>query len=89
MNPYIANTNEDVKAMLETIGASSIEELFKETVRLGGTLSGEHGIGIAKRPYIPIALDECVREGRIKDGDTVLMAAFGGGLTWASAIMKW
>jgi len=36
----------------------SIEELFREVVRLGGTLSGEHGIGIAKRPYLPIALDE-------------------------------
>jgi len=30
MNPYIANTKEDVKAMLETIGVSSIEELFKD-----------------------------------------------------------
>jgi 3-oxoacyl-[acyl-carrier-protein] synthase-3 len=38
---------------------------------------------------IPIALDEAVRQGRIKDDDTVLMAAFGGGLTWASAIIKW
>ncbi len=37
---------------------ASIGELFREVVRLGGTLSGEHGIGIAKRPYLPIALDE-------------------------------
>ncbi len=29
-----------------------VEELFRETVALGGTLSGEHGIGLAKRPYM-------------------------------------
>lgn len=38
---------------------------------------------------IPIALDEAVREGRIRDGDYVLLEAFGGGLTWASALIKW
>lgn len=35
-----------------------IGEIFKLTVALGGTLSGEHGIGIAKRPYMPIAMRE-------------------------------
>ncbi|MEK7267201.1 MAG: beta-ketoacyl-ACP synthase III, partial [Nitrospirota bacterium] len=32
---------------------------------------------------IPIALDEAVRQGRVRDGDYVLLEAFGGGLTWA------
>ena len=35
-----------------------IGEIFKLTVSLGGTLSGEHGIGIAKRPYMSIAMGE-------------------------------
>jgi glycolate oxidase len=35
-----------------------IGEIFKLTVSLGGTLSGEHGIGIAKRPYMAIAMRE-------------------------------
>jgi glycolate oxidase len=35
-----------------------IGEIFKLTVALGGTLSGEHGIGIAKRPYMSIAMRE-------------------------------
>ncbi|MDN4164726.1 FAD-binding oxidoreductase [Cytophagales bacterium LB-30] len=35
-----------------------IAEIFTLVVRLGGTLSGEHGIGIAKRPYMPIAMAE-------------------------------
>lgn len=35
-----------------------IGEIFKLTVSLGGTLSGEHGIGITKRPYMPLAMSE-------------------------------
>ena len=35
-----------------------IGEIFNLTVSLGGTLSGEHGIGIAKKPYMSIALGE-------------------------------
>lgn len=38
---------------------------------------------------VPITLDQMVREGRIKKGDTVLMAAFGGGLTWGASILRW
>jgi len=38
---------------------------------------------------IPIALDEAVHGGRVKDGDYILLEAFGGGLTWASALLKW
>ncbi len=38
---------------------------------------------------IPIALDEAVSHGRIKNGDYILLEAFGGGLTWASALIKW
>ncbi len=38
---------------------------------------------------IPIALDECVEAGRIKPGDLVLMASFGGGVTWGAVLMRW
>jgi 3-oxoacyl-[acyl-carrier-protein] synthase III len=38
---------------------------------------------------IPIALDECAREGRIKDGDMVLLTAFGAGLVWGSVLLRW
>lgn len=38
---------------------------------------------------IPIALDEALEQGRIKDGYNVLLAAFGAGLTWASALVRW
>jgi len=38
---------------------------------------------------IPIALDEANRAGRIKAGDILLFDAFGGGFTWASALIRW
>ena len=38
---------------------------------------------------IPMALDEAVRDGRIKENHLLLFEAFGGGLTWASALIRW
>jgi 3-oxoacyl-[acyl-carrier-protein] synthase-3 len=38
---------------------------------------------------VPLALDEAVRTGRVHDGDLVLLVAFGGGLTWGSAAIRW
>jgi 3-oxoacyl-[acyl-carrier-protein] synthase-3 len=37
---------------------------------------------------IPIALDQCRREGKIVPGDIVLLAAFGGGLTWGANVIE-
>lgn len=38
---------------------------------------------------VPLALDEAVRDGRIKRGDTFLLEAFGGGFTWGSALIRY
>ena len=38
---------------------------------------------------IPLALDEAVREGKVKEGDVIACAGFGAGLSWGAAIMKW
>lgn len=38
---------------------------------------------------IPIALDECVEAGKIGPGDLVLMASFGGGVTWGGVLVRW
>lgn len=38
---------------------------------------------------IPIALHEAAQEGRIKEGDLVLLAAFGAGLTWGATLVRW
>jgi 3-oxoacyl-[acyl-carrier-protein] synthase-3 len=46
-------------------------------------------IGNTSAASIPIALDEAVRQGRVKRGDHVLLAAFGAGLTWAASVVRW
>lgn len=38
---------------------------------------------------LPIALDEAIRRGRLKPGDRVVLCAFGGGLTWGTALIEW
>jgi 3-oxoacyl-[acyl-carrier-protein] synthase-3 len=37
---------------------------------------------------IPIALDECIQSGRVKEGSTVLLTAFGGGVTWGATVIQ-
>ncbi len=48
-----------------------------------------HKYGNTSAASIPIALDEAVRQKRLSPGDLVLMVAFGGGFTWASALLRW
>ena len=38
---------------------------------------------------IPLALFEAVDDGRVRDGDLVLLSGFGAGMTWASALVRW
>ena len=54
-------------------------KVYKNIDRFGNTSAAS----------IPIALDECVREGRLKDGSLVLLTAFGAGLVWGSVLRRW
>ncbi len=36
----------------------AVEELFKETLRLGGTITGEHGVGITKKRFLPLEIGD-------------------------------
>ncbi|MFZ3131760.1 MAG: beta-ketoacyl-ACP synthase III [Desulfosporosinus sp.] len=38
---------------------------------------------------IPVALDESFKEGRISEGDTIVMVGFGAGLTWGACVLRW
>ena len=38
---------------------------------------------------IPLAMSEAADDGRIQDGDLVLMSGFGAGMTWGSAVLRW
>jgi 3-oxoacyl-[acyl-carrier-protein] synthase-3 len=55
------------------------EQVFINLERYGNTSAAS----------IPLALDEANRSGRIKTGDLLLLDSFGGGLTWASALIRW
>jgi 3-oxoacyl-[acyl-carrier-protein] synthase-3 len=47
-----------------------------------------HKYGNTSSASIPIALDEAAREGKVKPGDLILMAALGAGLSWGSALVR-
>ncbi len=53
------------------------------------TYSNIHRVGNTSSASIPICLDECVRSGRIKKGDLLLLTAFGAGATWGSVVLRW
>jgi len=47
--------------------------------RYGNTSSGS----------VPLALEDAIRRGRVRPGDRLLLSGFGGGMTWASAVLRW
>jgi len=55
----------------------------------GKVFSNIERFGNTTAASIPIALDECVEKGRIREGDIVCLASFGSGFTWASALLRW
>ncbi|HMU56078.1 MAG TPA: beta-ketoacyl-ACP synthase III [Nitrospira sp.] len=75
--PHQANVR-ILKAVAERLGLP-LEKIMLNLDRYGNTSAAS----------IPIALDEAVRQGRIKDGSLVMLGAFGAGLTWASALIRW
>ena len=77
MIPHQANIR-IIKAAGKKLDLSE-DRIFVNIEKYGNTSAGS----------IPLALDEAVRSGRVKEGDIILLVAFGGGLTWASTLIKW
>lgn len=67
-----------IYALAERMGLPR-ERIFMNIDRYGNTSAAS----------IPIAIDEAVRAGRLKRGDLLLLTAFGGGITWGSALIRW
>jgi 3-oxoacyl-[acyl-carrier-protein] synthase III len=75
--PHQANLR-IIEALVKRLGVDP-EKVFLNIHKYGNTSAAS----------VPLALDEANRSGRIKPGDYVLMVAFGGGLFWSSALVKW
>ncbi len=75
--PHQANVR-ILKAVTDRLGLP-LDKVMLNLDRYGNTSAAS----------IPIALDEAVRQGRIKEGSLVMLGAFGAGLTWASALIRW
>jgi 3-oxoacyl-[acyl-carrier-protein] synthase-3 len=75
--PHQANIR-IIEAAAERLG-QPMERFFINVERYGNTSSAS----------VPVALYEAVEQGRIRPGDHVVFVAFGGGLTWGAAAMRW
>lgn len=77
MVPHQANTR-IINAVAQRVGLPE-EKCVINMDRVGNLIGAS----------IPVALDEAVRDGRVKEGDLVLIAGFGAGLTWGSVLIRW
>jgi len=75
--PHQANVR-IIEAVARRLGVP-MERFFVNLDRYGNTSAAS----------VPIALYEAAQQGRVKAGDLVLLTAFGGGLTWGSALLRW
>ena len=75
--PHQANLR-IITAMADRVGLP-MERVYVNVDRYGNTSSAT----------IPIALAEAEADGRLKPGDRVLLAAFGGGLSWSAMVLEW
>ena len=55
------------------------DQVYNNIMRYGNTTAAS----------IPIALTEAWEEGKVKDGDLIVLAAFGAGFAWGSNVIKW
>jgi 3-oxoacyl-[acyl-carrier-protein] synthase-3 len=75
--PHQANLR--ISEMVQKSLGLSADQVYNNIQRYGNTTSAT----------IPIALDECVRAGRIAQGDLLVFTAFGSGFTWGSVVLRW
>jgi 3-oxoacyl-[acyl-carrier-protein] synthase-3 len=71
--------NERITLMVAKLLGIPIEKVVRNIDRIGNTTAAS----------IPIALDETVKAGKLKEGDILVLTAFGSGYTWASAVIRW
>ena len=84
-------TSENINLLIPHQANLRITQMVQKRLGLSNdqVFSNIHKYGNTTAATIPIALAEAFNEGRIKEGDILVLAAFGAGFTWASAVMKW
>src|SRR3989442_435705 len=75
--PHQANAR-IIEAVAKRLGLDR-SKVFVDIDRFGNTSAAS----------IPIALCDAVAQGRVRKGDTLVFAAFGGGMTWGAAVVEW
>lgn len=75
--PHQAN-NRIIEAAAKRLKLSK-EKVFKNVEKYGNTSAAS----------VPVALDEAVKDGKIKKGDNIVLVGFGAGLAWAAATIRW
>ena len=82
---------EDVKLFIPHQANQRITDAVADKLKVDPAIVysniSEHGN--TSSASIPIALDECVEAGRVSEGDLVLLASFGGGVTWGGVLIRW
>jgi 3-oxoacyl-[acyl-carrier-protein] synthase-3 len=84
-------TPEDMKLLLAHQANLRIAEVMQKDLQLRDdqVYNNIMWYGNTTAATIPIALDECVRNGRLQRGDLLVMTAFGSGFMWGSAAVRW
>lgn len=77
MVPHQANLR-IIQAVADRLGAG-MDRVHCNVQRMGNTSAAS----------IPIALDEAIREGKVHDGDVIVLNGCGGGLTWGATVARW
>lgn len=84
-------TSEDIDLLVPHQANLRIAQFIQKKFKLSNdqVFNNIQKYGNTTAASIPIALTEAWENGKIKKGDTVVLAAFGSGFTWGSAIIKW
>ncbi len=87
----IGATTQDLKLLLPHQANLRISEMVQKGLKLRDdqVYNNIQRYGNTTAATIPILLDECVRGGRVAEGDLLVFTAFGAGFSWGSAAVRW
>lgn len=84
-------TRDDIKVVVPHQANLRILQAVAEKIKIPmeRVYTNLHKYGNTSSASIPLALDEAHRDGKIKNGDHVLLLSFGAGLTWGATVIEW